>query len=664
MFCEKCGKPLNDGDKFCAACGAEQTASVAKENELNKSDSVPETVVQTAKEKKKAKPKKVFVFGAVALVLVACIVIGILVVPSMLGGSAKPFGGTIYTSESQEINFINQGAELSTEINDELYSSGESVYLTKDCKYLFYRNDESELYRALLSNGSNGVQKEKIGSDVSSYHPNSDGSKVVYFSDNDLYLSTIADKNKIGSDVSVYYCDENLSAIIYQTEEHLLYRVESGREKEKIASDANILSVSNDLSTVYYQSDSAIYKLGKTGAAQKIINDVCNPKASDNSNSSSASANIVSRCSNDFYYTVFQSSSIKYSDVVEDDMEDEDFSMEEPKYSDFDDYDDYLEARDEYKLKEARDDIRAILNSNIANSDGTYSLYYYDGSKTTLVAENVDGATNIAPLDKASAVIYKKETVDISKKVKMSELDLENNLYSPESALEQYVSTDEEYCVNYKGSEYNAENLNYEKLLYSTFSDVYLNPDTTELYYIDNDKALVKAPLNSNKIGKAEKIIDDAICFGFVNGVIYYFADGTSDSSTLYYDNKKVDDDVAVNYAAFVDGAITYATDVSDGRFSFTLKMYKNGETTKISDDVSSYWSLGSQNITYTRDNKGSSSSPGEVMRFNGRDSVKISDDSYLIPVFQNGVKMLQPIYKNVDLFGEFYYRNSSSFYA
>lgn len=662
MFCEKCGKPLNDGDKFCAVCGAKQTASVAKENELNKSDPVPETVVQTAKEKKKAKPKKVFVFGAVALVLVACIVIGIFVVPSMLGGSAKPFGGTIYASDRKEIKFINQGSELSSGINDELYSSEESVYLTKDCKYLFYRNDESELYRALLSNGSNGVQKEKIGSDVSSYHPNSDGSKVVYFSDNDLYLSTIADKNKIGSDVSDYYCDENLSAIIYQTEEHLLYRVESGREKEKIASDANILSVSNDLSTVYYQSDSAIYKLGKTGAAQKIINDVCNPKASDNSNSSSASANIVSRCSNDFYYTVFQSSSIKYSDVVEDDMADEDFSMEEPKYSDFDDYDDYLEARDEYKLKEARDDIRAILNSNIANSDGAYSLYYYDGSKTTLVAENVDGATNIAPLDKASAVIYKKETVDISKKVKMSELDLENNLYSPESALEQYVSTDEEYCVNYKGSEYNAENLNYEEILSSTFSDVYLNPDTTELYYIDNDDTLVKAPLNSNKIGKAEKIIDDAICFGFVNGVIYYFADGTSYSSTLYYDNKRVDDDVAVN-ATFVDGAIIYATDVSDGGFSFTLKMYKNGETTKISDDVSNYWSLGSQNISYTRDNNGSSSSPGEVMRFNGRDSVKISDDSYLIPVFQNGVKMMQPIYKNVDLIGGYYYRNSSKYY-
>lgn len=48
MFCEKCGKEIKDGDKFCPYCGAE--------NEINKeepSHDIPPILASKAQEKRK-----------------------------------------------------------------------------------------------------------------------------------------------------------------------------------------------------------------------------------------------------------------------------------------------------------------------------------------------------------------------------------------------------------------------------------------------------------------------------------------------------------------------------------------------------------------------------------------------------------------------------------
>lgn len=628
VFCAACGTMLTPGQKFCHNCGRPKAVNAAE---------------STAKKFKKS--KKLIAIGTpvAAVVLVLAIVLGI-----VFSGGSHNYGlyikdGEILYTEFGKYNQWEVTENLAEDMSDlELESIRHGISgrtrVSEDGKMLFYIDKIEDGGYTLYCRSLDKHKKEPVKLDINvySYEISADGKTVIYIKSGSLYRHNLKEKEKLAEDVEAFVVSKDCNRIIYTDEHNNLYIKKNDNKKEKIAGNVEgVLSVSKDLKTVYYKNKKNIYKWTEGRESQKLIEDVYS---------------VISVYDSDRLYFVRQTEKeVLAADYINDDLKDSDAAMVEPKYPlppalkdyasnedwlvDYDAYleemNDYYKLQNEYYNKGIRDEIRAKLNTYKFKLT-TSSLYYFDGKKETLIANNYngsDGYEDVSP--KSPAIVYSIFTNDV--KAKISNILTVGTIKSSIiSCLESSPKIQLAIGGTVQSNEFSLDAVKF-----------YFGPNGDILYYIDEvDGDTGKGTLYSIKIGKTaakSKVYDTEVdaeegIYIYSGNEPVYYKDVNSEeySGTLYINKHKVADNVYfgfVNYD-YDNGIYTYFTDYQPDTSSGTLNIRKGNSSTKISD----YVYLEGTSITPNGDvmylyDYSSTRCCGELYLFNGKKSKKIDDD-------------------------------------
>lgn len=604
-ICPKCSKELDDGTQFCDTCGTEVTEMLAESI-----SAAPEEKVDSLKKI----PKKFLLLGGAALATVAVI---ILVVCLLAGGKEKPYALYLRDGEIFYSDFSKDGpVEISSrlfngeEVGDEelaesMYALGAYITTRNNGKRIFYpdRTDSSADGITLYCRDLDKPEEEpiKIDSNVTSYAVNEDGTCVVYlkgdWDEGVLYIHDLENKDKIASEVVGFYVSDDFKKVGYLTSEGSLYCWYAKKDKEKIASDVEqLLYVADDLTVAYYMKDDALYRHEeKDNEKVKIASDI---------------ADVISVYSTgEVYYTRSETVEIAVMSYINDDMAKADAQMKEPKRDSYSSYSDYMGAYEVYQDKLYRDYLRDYLR-DATHSQRRTSLYYYDGEKETLVASNV--TVRRKSVGSAVMVIEAYEDSNIQR-IKASEIDVEAAYWGNYSINELINDVQEASLAHYLviGSA--------KERIEQTSADIhryYIADDGSCVYFIDNTSHdaygdLYKIAIENGTAEAPELYDSDVSAFGyscyFVDENKFLYFKNVSDyglKGDLYIDQTEIDYDVFIhsNLIVYDDGVVVYFTDWNSNKQYGTLKMFADGEKTKVADDVHFFTIAQDGGILYLHD--------------------------------------------------------------
>lgn len=635
MMCKKCKTQFEGDIKFCPNCGG-------KLKEIKSSDGSKMEVSAVVNKKFS---KKWFVIGGSGLVLIA---VAVLIVMFLMNGSSKSnSSNSILYIKDNELFYPSYSSEKAMQITSRLFDfenltkkdvADSKIYIvrkfvstSKDGKIIFYPDkldtnssyDSANIYYRFVNKPNE--EAYKLDSDIRSYDINSDSDTVVYLKNNNntLYIYNISNqqKEKIDSEVYDYIVSEDGNKVLYLGSDYGLYIFEKGKGKEKLDRDVEMLENTDyNFSTFYYLKDNTIYR--KTAGSDK-------EKISDK-------AGTILRVYNDggMYYTKISENTTSYYDLVEDDLLESDSSIKEPEkpypperlmydtleeyqkaYAEYQkEYSEFEDLRNKYGDKEKRDNFRKNLSDK--QFDNTISeLYYYDGKESKLVDANFGYRTSIS--SEVPVLMYTTPKTD--EKIKFSDI------YQRYNSSFSSLSMNDVYTEIYK--KYNQYNyfiatkdknkaLQYENVFNAIISNL-----GNEVYFAAADKEnssndykdLYKISISDDKIGEPELYDTDVYLSTsqiLENGKLFYFKDVRSLSGSsryisygdLYTDKKIIDSDVGINTCTKYQDKLFYQKDFNKDSGNATLKMYKNGNTTKISDDANEYYILSDGTIVYIHD--------------------------------------------------------------
>ena len=344
----------------------------------------------------------------------------------------------------------------------------------------------------------------------------------------------------------------------------------------------------------------------------------------------------------EIYYTKEKVEEINLADYVIDDMADADAAItvpESPVYPfgweyDTDEaynaavekyniaYEKYEAAYDNYLKKMERDNIRsAIQGYTMEKSRDT--LYYYDGKESELISD----VYNLKCAADRTVIGYSKYGT-VSTKVKLSEVtDLEE---VEEMVRDELSSSEGQYVAVGKQT--------YTLLEESRTCSECFTADGKMLYFVadvvsdelDEEYGnLYKATVTDKGVQKPELVDSNVYAYGVCaieKSVVYY----KNSENELWTDGRKISEDVKYISIYDDDPAVYYCTDWDEENDSGTLKMYRDGEVTKIREDVYS-WIRKEDGILYLQDYDEDSGRGALYLYKNGK-SEKISDDvNYII---------------------------------
>ncbi|MBQ4602626.1 MAG: hypothetical protein IJB24_07180, partial [Clostridia bacterium] len=414
-----------------------------------------------------------------------------------------------------------------------------------------------------------------------------------------------------------------------------IYLKYAGKDREKLASDVSSIEyVSKDITTVYYIKEDSLYKQVEGEDKEKIASDVYNV--------------IKIYESGEIYYLTKEETTASLMDYVDDDMKEADASIVEPEYPDYPtspsspswwDYDtdeeynaayeayekayeeweaeydrmqeEYYAAREAYYDKQSRDELREDLEDETINQT-TYSLYFYDGTKDTMITDSFaygydyysEYYSDYSYASDAPVITYETcKTSDIEK-TKLSEIE---GFYSFENTIDEALSSASR--ERYIAAKSNAVIVEQEK----NATNFKLNSAGTVVYYIDdipdeeNYGELYCISINDGKIGKAELYDSDVRTsysyFANENDFVY-FKDVKDGKGELYINKNRIDYDVecySVSYDS-ESGKTVYLTDYNSEKDYGTLKIHDGKKATKIADDVHTFYTTPEGRVLYLYD--------------------------------------------------------------
>lgn len=671
IFCPNCGKQTSTEFAFCQSCGASVAETPAEEKP-----------VETPKAKRKL-PKKAIMFGGIGVAVIAILV---LVISLFSGGGGKAKNNYALYLKDSEIFFTDlkkdsAAWQLTSRLvdsddvdDDDLanagYYLGLYTYMSEDGKYIFFPDkvgddDGFNLYYKEVANPE--AEAVKIDSSVVSYTVNSSATLVTYLKgeEGNLYQYKIEDdsKDKIASEVKGFEVSDDGSKIGYINSEGSIYLKYADKDKEKIASEVSSLEhLTADFTTVYYIKDGSLYKQVEGEDREKIASDVYDVlKIYD---------------SGEIYYLTSESEEISLMDYVTDDMKDADASITAPTYPEYPnapsrpswwDYDtdaeyeaaysayqtayaewqaecdrletEYYAAREAYYAKQSRDELRADLAEETLDH-ATYSLCYFNGAEKTDITDAYVGgyySSNYTAAANAPVISYEAYNQSSLEKVKLSEIE---SIYDVENMVEAALFSSSERYIAVKGS---ATVVEQEK----DAGYFRINASGTVVYYIDdipdekNYGELYRISIADGVVGKPEVYDSDVYtgyCYFVSDSQFEYFKDYKDDKGELYINKEKIDYDVrAYSVDVYTDlNKIVYFTDWNSEKEYGTLKVYQDGKSVKIADDVHNYSVTPDGRVLYLYDYS-LNYYKGELHEWDNGETRKIDDDVVaVLPIFES----------------------------
>ena len=567
-FCPNCGAELQGDAAFCGNCGERLTSPAAPKT---KAGSAP----KKARTGKKFPIKKVLLL-VVVLVMATAVV---LLAPSLFRGGSDSY--VVYMKNAQlqfgELPKLEEVQEITTKLNnskgmDDPEDLQEFIRITEDGKKLFYPErvecDEHgwvetvTLYYRYINNPKKDAVK--IDSGVSYYEITKNGTMVYYLKNGNLYQHDMKEKSKIDSNVIGFLMSENGNTLLYAisieeddgSETFNVYLAHNGEEPEKILSGVSELEYSSpDLSMLVYEKNESLYVKYGDEDPVKIASDVVSV--------------IKVHETGEIYYTKQDQEEFTHWDFIEDDVPDTYYS--------------------EYYSEQ-------LANYTVSNPMKT--LYYYNGTESTMVAENVIDWEYTD--SKRAVLVY--ECYDGEELPKMTLSEYVEDSPSMYWWLRDEMEKNAVSCVAIGGTT--------EEIDVGTLYTAHLNDEGMILYvcadYDEEDAclSLYKLILGENSVESFDLMDDEVytrLCFN--NDSILYFKEVNDGLGELYMDGNYIDDDVAASFPVTVqDGRVYYMQDYNYDKDIGTFTYYDGKETVAVKDDVSKFFSTKSGDVLFLYD--------------------------------------------------------------
>ena len=600
--CPNCGTANADTNKFCAVCGTPLNSDIQENPYSLYANPIP----LTEGSQKKRSPFKIILAIVLTVVLLAGAVIAAF---QFLPFLKKKPNYALYFKEDElyytglgRINPIEIAGDTTEDLDDIL-----SVpRLTDDGKYIVFIDDvendsgagRGTLY--LLEAKDPDAEPVKIKSDVDGFLIVPGDKYILYGANGALYQYNIKDgeNDKIKNDATpygssedgkylIYYIDEEIETDDgYEWEESWYIKEYASDDVTKIADDVDDFTyLDRNFEKYCYISDDDLYIAGRKTDKTKIDSDV------------------------DRIFAAYETGEIYYGTINESENESED------------------------------DHIGRI---------GVYTLWYYDGSSSTEVCDNVQGYNAYSARDAVAA--FKVATED-----EESNEDTE----------------DESHCIIVSKGK-------IKELDETDIYDIIIKPDGSEVYYLADceyteieeelneynytrfeSATLYKLEITKGNIGNARSYKDGVYSFSFINDKdYYYYTDYDIDEVTadLYINDNFVDSEVCPELLVYNnDSSYLYITNLDTEEYYYTINLYNGRKSVKVADDVTNLFGFTAKGDVLYITEWDDEDSCGELYVFNGKKSEMIDDEvTSVIPDFNyniyistyNQINMTHDIYE------------------
>ena len=595
--------------------------------------------------KRKKPTAKIIGISAVAVVLVVAIILGITLIPGKHASNTA-----IYLKDGNlcVLPNVKKNADLLTmqmvsdpdalqgditglwDYQDSTNAcSGCGATLSKDGSKLFYISTdlETEIRLCYIDLKAKNATPVRIsGGVVLAFSVNESATLVTFLrDDNNLYQYDMQSgkAEKIASDLEeVFVASRDGSKIVYTTENGL-YLYSSLGQTEKLSNDycSQVYTPDDALSTIYYVDEDDTLFCNKTG------------KAEDSFKIASGVDTLYGLTENGVYYTTDSKTVTMYDYVNQDLLSVDPDSLEKPEYPFSFEYDtdaEYQAAMKQYKadmeVYEHANDLRELQKDLAREQYTLVTLNYFNGSSASVVAEDVfRGSISSADTYAHAAAVLEYTYPDPEKAAALTVDDMEAIIDSNYS----YASTASDHIYNKIRSSSVAVNgtacasdLDIYRICLTedgqTACIITKNPDNSDI-------DLYQAGISGNSLQTPTQIASDIDDLQIIGNNVVFWQD-----SAVFVNNARIDDDVLADHVAFRDdGSFVYLVGEEDDN-SYQLKSYKDGKTTTIADDVFNFGFTTGGELLYLRDYN-TDRSAGTLYLYNGKDSTKLDDDVFMI---------------------------------
>ena len=593
--------------------------------------------------KRKKPTAKIIGISAVAVVLVVAIILGITLIPGKHASNTA-----IYLKDGNlcVLPNVKKNADLLTmqmvsdpdalqgditglwDYQDSTNAcSGCGATLSKDGSKLFYISTdlETEIRLCYIDLKAKNATPVRIsGGVVLAFSVNESATLVTFLrDDNNLYQYDMQSgkAEKIASDLEeVFVASRDGSKIVYTTENGL-YLYSSLGQTEKLSNDycSQVYTPDDALSTIYYVDEDDTLFCNKTG------------KAEDSFKIASGVDTLYGLTENGVYYTTDSKTVTMYDYVNQDLLSVDPDSLERPEYPFSFEYDtdaEYQAAMKQYKadmeVYEHANDLRELQKDLAREQYTLVTLNYFNGSSASVVAEDVfrGSISSADTYAHAAAVLAYAACPDPEKAAALTADDLEAIIESSDSsASSEIYNKIRSSAVAVNGTAC-ASDLDIYRICLTedgqTACIITKNPDNSDI-------DLYQAGISGNSLQTPTQIASDIDDLQIIGNNVVFWQD-----SAVFVNNARIDDDVLADHVAFRDdGSFVYLVGEEDDN-SYQLKSYKDGKTTTIADDVFNFGFTTGGELLYLRDYN-TNRSEGTLYLYNGKDSTKLDDDVFLI---------------------------------
>jgi len=577
MFCPYCGTLLDDDALTCNACNA-QVKALEKTPE-------PERKEAIASKLRSPFARILLTASIIAVALTAVVTLAIHLLP-ILAGKGPATGlyikaNNLYTTRLSKLQpwQVTEKCIDTPNSAEQIASVGridDYTYLTRDGRTLFYPDNFTPGDRGVTIYYRNIKNLEedptKLDSDICQYTVSPDGSRVIYLkSDGTLFRYNMQERTQIATGIATdsptphFYTSEDCKNLIYMTANkynaYTVYAQTEGGERLRLARDChNIQYINNACTLLYYTNrNNILYKVTADQEKERITYD--------------ADQVLCVYESGELYYTTKDSGNVPTitpGQFVEDDV----------------------------KTDASRDPIRqALASATPLNIQYASTLCYYDGTESHTLAENCIFDANMlnqptlpcATAADTPTLIYSCFEISNVKRVKLSQV---TNTAELAEAITKNIANAYQIFVVTKDTVTQMES---EHTI--SAGSIRITNDGKTAYYLlqehpaDWNGELYKFAIADGKIQKAELYASDVCRYTFLdNQTIAYYCNYAQDTAAtkLYVNQTLVDSNTIPNTFTYDadNKCLFYFTDMDTNRTSGTLKLWKNGEITKIAEKV------------------------------------------------------------------------------